>query len=102
MTDVQNLLRSYNDNVNRIAELHTRSLNNIGDQSVQQQIEDTVTETRQMANQLKGRIKALQSQGGDSRDGQTRRQQVRVLERVSSWWLSRIGTDLVAMRRLDF
>lgn len=95
MTDVQNLLRAYNDNVNRIAELHTRSLNNIGDQGVQQQIEDTVTETRQMANQLKGRIKALQSQGGDSRDGQTRRQQVRASERISSWWPSRIGTEFL-------
>ena len=81
MTDVQNLLRTYNDNVNRIAELHTRSLNNIGDQGVQQQIEDTVAETRQMANQLKNRIKALQAQGGESRDGQTRRQQVCTLDR---------------------
>lgn len=85
MTDVQNLLRSYNDNVNRIAELHTRSLNNINDHGVQQEIDDTVMETRQMANQLKNRIKALQAQGGDSREGQTRRQQVRALERVSSW-----------------
>jgi len=77
VTDVQNLLRAYNENVNLITDLHTRSLNNIGDQGVQQQIEDAVAETRQMANQLKKRIKALQTQGGDSRDGQTRRQQVR-------------------------
>jgi len=80
VTDVQNLTRSYNDNVNRIAELHARSLNNIGDQGVQQQIEDTVAETRQMAKQLKIRIKALQAQGGDSRDGQTRRQQAGLLK----------------------
>ena len=95
MTDVQNTLRAYNDNVNRIAELHSRSLNNIGDQSVQQQIEDTVAETRQMANQLKNRIKALQAQGGDSRDGQTRRQQVR-----PSWWSGRIVADFIVMPRL--
>jgi len=80
VTDVRNLLRSYNDNVNRIAEMHTRSLNNIGDPKGQQQIEDTVAETRQMAKQLKNRIKALQAQGGDSRDGQTRRQQAGLLK----------------------
>jgi len=33
-----------------------------------------------MANQLKNRIKALQTQGGESRDGQTRRQQAGLLK----------------------
>jgi len=39
-------------------------------------LDQIVAANRKMSNELKNRIKALQATGGDSREGQTRRQQV--------------------------
>jgi len=76
VTSVQDLLKEYNDNISHVSNLQQRSLNNIDDQQASQQLDQIAASNRKLSNQLKQRIKALQSQGGDSRDGQTRRQQV--------------------------
>jgi syntaxin 1B/2/3 len=70
------MLKEYDDNVAQISNLHQRSLNNLDDQQVSQQLDRIVAENRKLSNQLKSKIKTLQAQGGDSREGQTRRQQV--------------------------
>ncbi|KAG8863855.1 Plasma membrane t-SNARE, secretory vesicle fusion [Serendipita sp. 405] len=77
---IQELLKEYSDNVNMISNLHQRSLNNIEDQQAARQLDQVVASNRKLSNQLKNRIKALQAQGGDSRDGQTRRQQAALLK----------------------
>lgn len=76
VSSVQDTLKEYNDTVAQISNLHARSLNNLDDQVASQQLDQAVAKTRKLSNDLKKRIKALQSQGGDSREGQTRRQQV--------------------------
>ena len=64
----------------RISDLHNRSLNNTDDAAAQrftQQLEDLVADTSALSNVLKRRIKALERQPGSGRDGQIRKQQVR-------------------------
>ncbi|KAI0082747.1 t-SNARE [Panus rudis PR-1116 ss-1] len=78
ISSIQDDLRTFNDNVNRISDLHNRSLNNTDDaaaQRVQQQLEELVADTSALSNVLKRRIKALERQGGSGRDGQIRKQQ---------------------------
>jgi len=77
---VQDALGAYNRNVSRISDLHARALNNMDDQAVSRELESTIAETRKMSNDLKKKIKALQAKGGDSRDGQARRQQAALLK----------------------
>ena len=79
ISSIQDDLRTFNDNVNRISDLHSRSLDNTDDASAQrvaQQLEDLVQDTRALSNVLKRRIKALEKQGGAGRDGQIRKQKV--------------------------
>jgi syntaxin 1B/2/3 len=76
------MLKEYNDNISHVSTLQQRSLNNIDDQQASQQLDQIAATNRKLSNQLKQRIKALQAQGGDTRDGQTRRQQVRFILRV--------------------
>ena len=62
----------------RISDLHSRSLNTADDVASQrtvQQLEDLVADTSALSNVLKRRIKALQKQGGGGRDGEIRKQQ---------------------------
>jgi len=80
VSSVQDLLKEYNDNVAQISSLHQRSLNNIDDQNASRQLDQIVAANRKMSNELKNRIKALQATGGDSREGQTRRQQAALLK----------------------
>ncbi|CAL1704926.1 unnamed protein product [Somion occarium] len=78
ISSIQDDLRTFNDNVNRISDLHSRSLNNTDDAAVQrntQQLEDLVADTSALSNVLKRRIKALEREGGSGRDGQIRKQQ---------------------------
>ncbi|KAF7793107.1 hypothetical protein EIP86_004215 [Pleurotus ostreatoroseus] len=80
ISSIQDDLKTYNDNVARISDLHSRSLNNTDDaaaQRIMQQLEDLVADTSALSNVLKRRIKALEKQGGAGRDGQIRKQQVR-------------------------
>ena len=68
----------FNDNVNKIGDLHSRSLNSTDDAAAQRnakQFEALVEDTSALSNALKRRIKALERQGGSSRDGQIRKQQ---------------------------
>ena len=86
ISSIQDDLKTYNDNVARISDLHNRSLNNTDDQAAQQimqQLEDLVADTSAFSDVLKRRIKALEKQGGAGRDGQIRRQQVCVHRAVS-------------------
>lgn len=79
ISSIQDDLRTYNDNVSRIADLHNRSLNNTDDAAAErltQQLEDLVADTSALSSVLKRRIKALEKQPGSGRDGQIRKQQV--------------------------
>jgi len=78
ISSIQDDLRTFNDNVSRISDLHSRSLDNTDDAAAQrlaQQLEDLVQDTSALSNVLKRRIKALEKQGGAGRDGQIRKQQ---------------------------
>lgn len=82
ISSIQDSLRTFNDNVNRIGDLHSRSLNNMDDGAAQRnasQLDELVADTSALSATLKRRIKALEKQGGSGRDGQIRKQQVRML-----------------------
>lgn len=79
IASIQDELRTYNDNVARIADLHARSLDNTDDAAAQrlsQQLDDIVADTSALSNVLKRRIKAIEKTSGQGRDGQIRKQQV--------------------------
>jgi len=73
-------LKQFNENVSRISELHSRSIN-IADEAAGQrntaELEDLVADTSALSDTLKRRIKALEGRGGSGRDGQIKKQQVR-------------------------
>jgi len=78
ISSIQEALRTFNDNIARIGDLHSRSLNNMDDAAAQRnaaQLDELVAETSAMSATLKRRVKALEAQGGSSRDGQIKRQQ---------------------------
>jgi syntaxin 1B/2/3 len=75
---IQDALREFNDNVARIGDLHSRSLNNTDDaaaQRVSSELEGLVDETSGLSSSLKRRIQALSRVGGAGRDAQIRKQQ---------------------------
>jgi syntaxin 1B/2/3 len=77
---IQDSIRTFNDNISRIGDLHSRSLNNMDDMATQrnaQQLDQLINDTSSLSNQLKRRIKSLEAKGGSGRDGQIRKQQVR-------------------------
>ena len=72
-------MRTFNDNVARISDLHSRSLNNMDDTAAQRnaaQLDELVEETSSLSATLKKRVKVLEAQKGSGRDGQIRQQQV--------------------------
>ncbi|KAF8575797.1 t-SNARE [Ramaria rubella] len=78
ISSIQDSLRTFNDNVSRISDLHSRSLNNMDEAAAQRnanQLDGLVEETSSLSNELKVRIKNLQKKGGSGRDGQIRKQQ---------------------------
>ncbi|KAI0692391.1 t-SNARE, partial [Cytidiella melzeri] len=78
ISSIQDSLKTYNDSVARISDLHNRSLNNTDDAAaarLTQQLEDMVADTSALSSVLKRRIKALERQGGAGRDGQIKKQQ---------------------------
>ncbi|KAI0780762.1 t-SNARE [Trametes elegans] len=78
IASIQDDIRTFNDNVARISDMHSRSLNatdDVATQRVNQQLEELVADTSALSNVLRRRIKALQKQGGAGRDGQIRKQQ---------------------------
>jgi syntaxin 1B/2/3 len=79
ISSLQDSLRNFNDNVSRIGDLHSRSLNNTDDAAAQRnqaQLQELVEDTSALSATLKRRIKALERQGSSGRDGQIRKQQV--------------------------
>jgi len=83
ISSIQDSLRTFNDNVTRISDLHSRSLNNTDDNSAQRnaaQLDDLVEDTSALSATLKRRIKALEKQGGSGRDGQIRKQQTALVK----------------------
>ncbi|KAF4615302.1 hypothetical protein D9613_002669 [Agrocybe pediades] len=78
LSSIQETLRSFNDNIARIGELHSRSLDNTDDAAAQRnaaQLDELVADTSAMSATLKRRVKALEAQGGPGRDGQIKKQQ---------------------------
>lgn len=83
ISSIQDSLRQFNDNVARIGELHSRSLNNMDDVAAQRnasQLDDMIEETSALSTTLKRRIKSLEKQGGAGRDGQIRKQQTALVK----------------------
>jgi len=83
ISSIQDSIRTYNDNVARIGDLQSRSLNNMDENASQRigaQLEELVEETSAMSATLKRRIKSLERQGGQGRDGQIRKQQTALVK----------------------
>jgi len=78
ITSIQESLKGFNDNVSRISDLHTRSIN-VADEAAGQRIaaelEELVADTGDLSGTLKRRIKSLERQGGSGRDAQIKKQQ---------------------------
>ncbi|KDR74011.1 hypothetical protein GALMADRAFT_71275 [Galerina marginata CBS 339.88] len=78
ISSIQDTLRIFNDNVARISDLHSRSLDIMDNTASQQnaaQLDGLVDETSLLGASLKNRVKALEAQGGPGRDGQVKKQQ---------------------------
>jgi len=83
ISSIQDSLRTFNDNVARISDLHSRSLNNTDDNAAQRnaaQLDELIEDTSALSATLKRRIKALEKQGGSGRDGQIRKQQTALVK----------------------
>ncbi|KAG9318804.1 t-SNARE [Chiua virens] len=78
ISSLQDSIKTFNSNVARIDEYHSRSLNNADDAAAQRnaaQLEELVMETSALSATLKRRVQALERQPGSGRDGQIRKQQ---------------------------
>lgn len=83
ISSLQDSIRAFNDNVARIGDLHSRSLNNMDDSAAQRnasQLDELVEDTSTLSATLKRRIKELEKQGGAGRDGQIRKQQTALVK----------------------
>jgi len=83
IASIQDMLKTFNDNVARVSDLHSRSLNNMDDAAAQRnasQLDELVQDTSALSNQLKRRIKALEAQPASGRDAQIRRQQTALVK----------------------
>jgi len=83
ISSIQDSLRTFNDNINRIGDLHSRSLNNMDDDAAKRnaaQLDELIADTSALSATLKRRIKALEKQGGSGRDGQIRKQQTALVK----------------------
>lgn len=80
ISSIQDQIRTFNANILKISELHTRSLNSM-DETAQKrsasQLEELMDETSNLSNDLKRRVKALQALRRTGPDAQARAQQVR-------------------------
>jgi syntaxin 1B/2/3 len=80
---IQDAIKEFNDNVAKIGDLHSRSLNNTDDmaaQRVQSELDRKIDETSALSSDLKRRIQTLARQGGAGRDGQIKRQQTQLVK----------------------
>lgn len=82
ISSIQDQIRSYNDTVQRIADLHNRSLNQTDEATAQRntaQLEQLLDEVSGLSSQLQRRIKDLMSKSLPGRDGQIRAQQTNLV-----------------------
>jgi syntaxin 1B/2/3 len=82
ISSIQESIRAFNDSVQKIGDLHQRSLNNMDDQAVvsnSQQLTSLVEETRKLSTKLKNRIKTLEQKAGSGPNASTKRQQTGVV-----------------------
>ncbi|KAG2349646.1 t-SNARE [Suillus weaverae] len=83
ISSIQDTIKTFNANVSRIDELHSRSLNNTDDAAAQRnasQLQELVEDTSALSATLKRRVKDLERQGGSGRDGQIRKQQTALVK----------------------
>ncbi|KAG2367528.1 t-SNARE [Suillus spraguei] len=81
-TAIQDSIQDFDDNVTRVAEFHSRSLNALDDAAIQAnaaQLERLTDETRQLSNSLANRIRALEKPGGAGPDAQIRKNRIDVV-----------------------
>jgi len=92
ISSIQDSIAQFNSNVQRISDLHSRSLNTMDDQAAaknNQQLDSLVEETSSLSNQLKMRVKDLERKAG-GRDANAKRQQTgaikqRFLEAIQNY-----------------
>jgi len=78
ISSIQGGLKQFNENVSRISELHSRSINPSDDAAAQRnsaELEELVEDNGALSDTLKRRIKALERQRVSGRDGQIRKTQ---------------------------
>lgn len=83
ISSMQDTIKTFNANISRIDELHSRSLNNTDDAAAQRnasQLQELVEDTSAMSTTLKRRVKDLERQGGSGRDAQIRKQQTALVK----------------------
>ncbi|CUA74969.1 Syntaxin-like protein psy1 [Schizosaccharomyces pombe 972h-] [Rhizoctonia solani] len=82
ISSIQDQIRTYNDTVQRIADLHNRSLNQTDEAAAQRnasQLEQLQDDVSSLSSQLQRRIKDLMSKSLPGRDGQIRAQQTNLV-----------------------
>jgi len=92
ISSIQDSIAQFNNNVQRVSDLHSRSLNTMDDQAAarnNQQLDSLVEETSSLSNELKLRIKDLERKSG-GRDSNAKRQQTgaikqRFLEAIQNY-----------------
>ncbi|EGN95390.1 hypothetical protein SERLA73DRAFT_186342 [Serpula lacrymans var. lacrymans S7.3] len=83
ISSLQDSIKTFNENISSIDELHSRSLNNTDDAAAQRnaaQLDELVEDTSALSATLKRRVKALEKQSGSGRDGQIRKQQTALVK----------------------
>ncbi|KAI0065478.1 t-SNARE [Artomyces pyxidatus] len=83
IASLQDGIKTFNENIARISDLHSRSLNNMDDNAAQRnarQLDELVSETSSLSTVLKRRIKAMERQGGSGRDAQIKKTQTALVK----------------------
>lgn len=92
ISSIQESIAQFNNNVQRVSDLHSRSLNTMDDQAAarnNQQLDSLVEETSSLSNEIKLRIKNLERKSG-GRDANAKKQQTgavkqRFLEAIQNY-----------------
>jgi syntaxin 1B/2/3 len=92
ISSIQDSISQFNSNVQKISDLHSRSLNTIDEQATAentQQLDSLIGETSSLSNEIKHQIKDLERRSG-GRDANAKRQQInsikqRFLEAIQNY-----------------
>lgn len=78
---IQDAIRQFDQNVSRVSDMHSRTLNSMDDsQQNHAVLDDLVGETRSLSNQLRNRIQTLAKQPTPpGQDARIRQNQVRII-----------------------